>query len=204
MKVIDTSGTRCPQPIIETKKALNESKDGEVFLVIIDNPTSFKNVTRFLDDNKVKFAATEENGKWILSINSEKGSVITSKAEDYCEVDLPSGKGTGYGIAISSEIMGSGDDELGRRLMRSFFVTVSCMDQAPLVIAFYNSGVKLLAYDRDIIEAVREMEHKSTEILICGTCVDHYNIGKDIRTGRVADMFTIITRLEATGNIIRP
>lgn len=204
MRVVDTSGLRCPQPIIETKKALVESGEGEVFMVIIDNPTSLRNVSRFLDDNRVRYSAHEENGKWTLTVNSDKGTVITSEAREYCDINIPATKGHGFCAAITSEIMGAGDDNLGKRLMKSFFVTISCMEKPPEVIAFYNSGVKLLAYDKEIMEIVSEMEMKGVEVLVCGTCIDHYGIGELIGAGKVTDMLTIITRLADTGNVIRP
>lgn len=204
MKIVDTSGLRCPQPIIETKKALGECSRGEVFIVVIDNPSSLRNVSRFLDDNKIMYSANEENGKWTLTVNSEKGAVVTSEAENYCDSGMKETAGQGFGVAISSEVMGSGDDNLGKRLMKSFFVTISCMDRPPSVIAFYNSGVKLLSDDQEIIEIVREMEMKNVEVLVCGTCLDHYGIGERIGAGKIADMLTITTRLADSGNVIRP
>jgi selenium metabolism protein YedF len=204
MRVIDTSGLKCPQPIIETKKALTGSSGGEIFQVIIDNPTSFRNVTRFLNDNKISFSASELKGKWTLTVNSGKAELVTSKAEDYCETVIPANNGSGYGVAISSELMGSGDDELGKKLMRSFFVTLSCMDEAPSVIAFYNSGVRLLVSDSEIIEIVSEMEAKGVEVYVCGTCLDHYKLTEKIVAGKIGDMLTIISKLAASGNVLRP
>jgi hypothetical protein len=45
MKIVDTKGQKCPKPIVETKKALRESKSGETFKVVTDNKTSFANMT---------------------------------------------------------------------------------------------------------------------------------------------------------------
>ncbi len=204
MRVVDTSGLKCPQPIIETKKALRESGTDEQIEVIIDNPTSVRNVKRFLDDNRIGFTETENSGKWILAINSKEGAVVTTAAEDYCEIDPPKARKSGFGVAITSENMGSGDDELGRQLMKSFFITISCMEKPPSVIVFYNSGVKLMAYESGIIDIVREMELKGTEVLICGTCIDHFKLGGQIKVGTICDMLTIITKLSESVKVIRP
>jgi selenium metabolism protein YedF len=202
MRTVDTSGMKCPQPIIETKRALKESSENEVIQVIIDNKTSLRNVRRFLSDNKISFSDSGAGDKWVLTLNSEKGSVATSAAEDYCETELPTGKG--YSVAVTSDIMGSGDDELGKRLMRSFFVSLSCMDNPPSFMAFYNYGVRLLAEDSEIISIVQELELKGTEVMVCGTCTDHYGLGGRIKAGITGDMLSIVTKLTASGNIIRP
>lgn len=46
MKIIDARGLCCPEPVIMTKKALNENLNE--LRVIIDNKTSRINVERFL------------------------------------------------------------------------------------------------------------------------------------------------------------
>ena len=166
--------------------------------------SSYRNVSRFLKDNGITFSAAENSGRWILSINHGDGAELTTEPDDYCEIENQATAKKGFGVAITSESMGSGDEELGRQLMKSFFITISCMDEPPSVLAFYNSGVKLMALDAGIIETVQELELRGTEVLICGTCVDYYKLGREIKSGRIADMLTIITKLAGSGNVIRP
>jgi selenium metabolism protein YedF len=204
MRIIDTKGQKCPVPIIETRKALKSGYVGEIFLVITDNKTAFSNISRFLEDNKIQFSVSEENGTWTFKITNKTGSVVTAEAEDYCEtarLEIPSGD---YTVVISSELMGQGDDELGRKLMKSFFVALSCLDTMPSSIMFYNSGVKLASYDSEVIGILNEIEKKGVEILICGTCVDHFKISDKIKVGRISDMYIITRKLSETGNIIKP
>ena len=47
---IDTSGLSCPEPVLQTKKAL---KTGPKSIeVVVDNTTALQNVTRFLTSQK--------------------------------------------------------------------------------------------------------------------------------------------------------
>ena len=62
MRIIDTKGQKCPVPLIETKKALKSTNPGESFLVVTDCKTAFSNVSKFLDDNKIKYSVDEEKG----------------------------------------------------------------------------------------------------------------------------------------------
>ena len=51
MRIVDTKGQLCPAPLIAAKKALKETTEGESFIVLTDNKTSFDNLSRFLKDN---------------------------------------------------------------------------------------------------------------------------------------------------------
>lgn len=204
MRIVDTKGQKCPVPIIETRKALRASQAGETFMVITDNKTAFSNISRFLGDNKIKFSVSEEKGTWTFIITNEKGMTVTTPAEDYCETAKPEIPAGDYSVVISSELMGQGDDELGRKLMKSFFVALGCLDSMPSSVMFYNSGVKLTMNDSPVIEILHEIENRGVEILICGTCVDYYKIGDRINVGMISDMYIITQKLSETGNIIKP
>jgi selenium metabolism protein YedF len=204
MRIIDTKGQRCPVPIIETRKALRESKPGETFSVITDNKTAFSNISRFLQDNKLVFSVSEKKNIWTFSITNENGVTETTSAEDYCETYQPAIPAGDYAVVVSSDVMGLGDDDLGRRLMKSFFTVLSCLDVMPSSVMFYNSGVKLTTNDSEVIDSLRELENKGVGIYICGTCVDHYKIGERINIGRISDMYIITQKLSEAGNIIKP
>jgi TusA-related sulfurtransferase len=68
MKIVDTIGNPCPAPLIATRKALREARSGEAFEVRTDNPDAFRNISRFLDDNRVRYTSGGEEGIWVLTI----------------------------------------------------------------------------------------------------------------------------------------
>lgn len=204
MRIVDTKGMACPKPIIETKKALRDCETGDTFKVITDNQVSFGNISRFLKDNKIKFTFTEEEGVWTFTITKETGETITTSPEDYCEPKATVKHPGNYAVMISSDSMGQGDDELGKKLMRTFFNVISSMDNVPGAIAFYNSGVRLTVDNSEIIETLHELEKKGARIMICGTCADHYKVGKQIHVGEISDMYLITEMLVSVEKIIRP
>jgi selenium metabolism protein YedF len=204
MRIIDTKGKQCPVPIIETRKALRENKAGEAIQVLTDNKTAFSNISRYLADNKIKFNIVEENGVWTFTITNDNGFSDSTRAEDYCEVPVADLKSGDYAVVISSQYMGQGDDELGLKLMKSFFVALSCLDSMPSSIMFYNSGVKITVNGSPVIDILRELENKGVEMLICGACVDHFKLHSLITVGKISDMYIITDKLSRTGNIIRP
>jgi selenium metabolism protein YedF len=204
MKIVDTKGQKCPRPIIETKKALRESRVGETFMVVTDNITSFNNISRFLGDNSISFSVSEKKGIWTFKITNETGEAVTTPAEDYCKEKAAVNSNINFAVAVSSELMGQGDDDLGRQLMNSFFVAVNSLNEMPSLIAFYNSGVRLAIKSSGVVDTLKEIERKGVEILLCGTCVDHYKIGDKIGVGKISDMYIITQKLSASGNVLKP
>ncbi|MDM8003221.1 MAG: sulfurtransferase TusA family protein, partial [Bacteroidota bacterium] len=133
MKTVDTRGLTCPAPLIRTRQGLNEAAPDEDVQVLIDNPTSLSNVKRYLSDNNLNFTVREEGGLSVITVSrGEKVELIANETE-YCApaaVPAPSG-GKVTVVAITSEKMGSGDDELGAKLMISFFRTLVMLEPAP-------------------------------------------------------------------------
>ncbi len=64
--VVNASGLSCPQPVLETKKALSKIDSGRVE-VLVDTATSRNNVSRF-GENKGWKVSTEqlENGYKVI------------------------------------------------------------------------------------------------------------------------------------------
>jgi selenium metabolism protein YedF len=204
MKIVDTKGQVCPKPIIETKKILNQVAVGEMFMVITDNETSFNNLKRFLNDNHSKVNAKREGDVWSLEVTKLHGEIKDNPAEEYCTPEVGAVAKGDYIIAISSDCMGHGEEELGRKLMVSFISIILYLDELPSAIVLYNSGVKLAVKDSVVIEYLAELEKHNVAIVVCGTCVDYYGISNYLGAGTINDMLTITNRLIKAKKIIRP
>lgn len=204
MKTVDTRGEKCPVPIIKTRKALRETSAGESFEVLTDSSTVFRNISRFLSDNGIKYSLSEKKGIWRFEVANEKGGAITTEPADYCETEVTAMPKGDFAVVITSESMGEGDAELGKKLMKSFFISLSCLERLPSLIVFYNSGVKLASGSSDIAELLLEIERKGVEIILCGTCTDHFGITDKIVAGKTGDMYLILNKLSMMPVIIRP
>jgi len=64
MKRIDTSGMSCPQPVLMTKKALEENPEG--LDIIVDNKTARGNVDRFLKNAGYKVTIREQDDIYLI------------------------------------------------------------------------------------------------------------------------------------------
>ncbi len=203
MKLVDTKGLRCPAPLIKTRQALNEASAGESLQIIIDNQTSLNNIRRFLSDNQIAFSVDERNSEWILTVDRGETSTVADNAESYCSTASAAAPKKTV-IAITSDLMGSGDEQLGQKLIVSFFKVLPMVQPLPSAIVIYNAGVKLAVKGSVVEEYLKELENMGMDIVLCTTCLDYFGLSNDLAAGRVGDMYQILNIMNEADNIIKP
>ena len=57
---IDTRGTKCPVPVLKTKKALAKMRAGEVLMVLATDPASVADLAQFAAQTGHKILAQEK------------------------------------------------------------------------------------------------------------------------------------------------
>lgn len=205
MKTVDTRGLTCPAPLIKTRQGLNEAAPDETVQIIIDNRTSLGNVRRYLSDNKLSFTVKEEGEIAVVTVTRGEKPELSANETQYCETTAPaSGGRRNTVVAITSERMGMGDDELGTRLMISFFRTLVMLEPVPASVVFYNAGVKMALDDSPVLRHIKELTEKGTGIYLCTTCINHFGIKDRLPVGSFSDMYQILNILNDADHIIRP
>ena len=199
-KTIDCTGLACPQPVIQTKEALEAVQPGNELLVIVDNEGSSSNVQRFAESqgHTVSFEKKGDN----YHIDIIKGDVSSSKSEP--EIVCDTTQKQNIVVHVGSEFMGSGDDELGRILMSAYFETLMHFANKISHITLVNSGVKLAVEGSPVLEHIKELEQMGIEVLSCGTCLNHFGIKEKLAVGQVSNMFTILEAQSKAATIVSP
>lgn len=191
MDFLDLKGKTCPVPVIETKN-LVENRNVTELTVVVDNPVSCENVSRFLTSRGFDIKTEEKD--CTFQIMATRRLEQTSQTLEEHKVF----------IYIDGETLGRGSDELGRVLMRSFLYTTKELATHPWRIVFLNSGVKLVAEGSEYLDILHDLEGLGTEILACGTCLDYFDLKDKVRAGRISNMYEIESSfLEAT-KVIQP
>lgn len=196
MKIIDAIGLSCPKPVLETKKFLDANSECMELQVLVDNKAAVENVSRFL---LAKGFATDvvDNGN-TYEIKGVKDSNLDKSSEDN-ENDASDEVKTL--ILVTSAVMGSGDDLLGSRLMHNFIATLN--EYSGLwKLVFLNGGVKLTVKGSDCVDDLKKFEDAGLKILVCGTCLDHYNLLEDKLVGETTNMLDIVTSLNVADKVI--
>jgi len=192
MDFLDCRGKSCPQPVLDTKKLIEERKLDEV-RVGVDNETSRENVRRFLESRGFRVAVEQQGNEFYLT--------ASRVAED---APLPQGEARKIMVFIDGETVGKGDDRLGAILMKSFLATLKELSPLPWRIAFVNGGVKLASNGSETLPYLRELENLGVEIILCGTCVDFYRIKEQLGAGRTSNMYEIVSSLADSSSVLKP
>ncbi len=192
MKEIDCRGKACPQPVITTKHALEELRDGEV-TIIVNDPSSSENVQRFASSQGCAVEVENRGGDFYIRIQKERAIENKSPAREEKIV-----------VYVNSDRLGIGDEALGSILMRAFLKTLLDLEKRPHRLIFINSGVKLSSEGSEVLETLTRLSEIGTEIFSCGTCLDFYRLKEKLKVGKVSNMYEIATSLLEADRLVRP
>ncbi len=197
MREIDCRGQACPQPVVTTKQALEETKEGE-FTLIVNDPSSSENVKRFASSQGCSVDVEKKGSDFYLHIR--KGA----PAEEGKREGRIRGKEEKVVIYFNSDHLGIGDEALGSVLMRAFLKTLLDTNPKPSRLIFINSGVRLTSEGSEVLETLSALSGKGVEILSCGTCLDFYGLKDRLKVGIVTNMYEIVKSLMGADRLIRP
>ena len=202
-RVVDARGMACPLPVVNAKKAADEMKDGEVLTVLVDNEIAVQNLTKFAASRSygVKSEKKAENDYSVTMQITAGGAGASSEEPFGCQPDVVR-KGTV--VVISGNVMGIGEEKLGKALMKAFIFALSKQDTLPDTILFYNSGAFLTCKGSDSLEDLKNMEAEGVKIMTCGTCLDFYGLKEELSVGTITNMYDIVETQEKAQLIIRP
>ena len=191
---VNAIGDSCPIPVVKAKKAMQELNGAGKIEVLVDNEVAVQNVS--------KMAASV--GATVSSMQvSEKEYCITIEVSDQtcacegCEEET-------VVVVVDSDRMGSGNDELGKVLIKGFIFAITQLDKLPKTMLFYNGGATLTAEGSDSLEDLKALEAQGVEILTCGTCLNYYGLTENLQVGTVTNMYAIVEKMTQADKIIKP
>ncbi len=198
MKKIDCRGMPCPQPVLATKDAI-EASPNELVEVIVDNKASMENVSRFL-----------KSQGWSVSVNEMgKGCFMITGAPGTCEIkhepphQTEDHKEQKILVVIPTDIFGSGNDELGKALMKNFVGTLKELGSDLWRIVLVNGGVRLSTKDSPVLEELKNLEDSGVDVLVCGTCLNFFDLFEKKAVGQTTNMLDIVTSMHLATKVIR-
>lgn len=195
---LDCRGLACPNPVIKTKNVV-EGGGVERITVLVDNPAAKENVTRFLERAGYRVSAIEKEG-----VFSVVGSVADPTA---CAVPEPRAAETVTEdkkilVFLGTDRLGRGDDTLGRKLAGNFLATLKEMGEELWRLVLVNAGVHLAVEGAATLATLQELEQGGVRIMVCGTCLDHYQLLDQKRVGETTNMLDIVTSMQLADQVI--
>ena len=207
MEMINARGQAFPLPVVRAKRALSEMEEG-VLEVLVDNETAVRNLGALA--RTLKSASTwERRGEAEFAVRIEKGANAAEAAPAASDGDAEAAGGCelprgGQVVVVSSERMGVGDDDLGRTLMKGFLFALTQLDELPSAVLLYNGGVKWACEGSEALDDLRALAEAGTEVLSCGTCLNHYGLADRLAVGEPTNMYAIVERQMAARVVVRP
>jgi selenium metabolism protein YedF len=196
MKEIDARGLACPAPVLQTKAALQEeSPDG--VRVVVDNAASQQNVQRFLESQGFQVVLEHVGSDYFVI-----GSCDLMTLKQPQAVAVPSGEAKRIMVMCATDRIGFGDDALGLKLMVNFLRTLKEMGDELWRLVFVNNGVKLTIEGSKVLEDLKAYESEGLKILVCGTCLDHFDILEKKQVGETTNMLDIVTAMQLADEVI--
>lgn len=210
MITVDAMGDACPIPVIKTKKALAELNGSGELEVFVDNEIAVQNVSKMAANAGGDVASEQiSEGKYRVAIrlagDGTTGERDTEEKAEEKQAEKTAGKEKKHTIVVvSSDRMGSGNDELGKVLIKGFIFAVTQLDELPEQMLFYNGGAVLTCEGADTLEDLKNLEAQGVEILTCGTCLNYYGLKEKLQVGSVTNMYAIVEAMNRADKIIRP
>jgi selenium metabolism protein YedF len=198
-KEIDVRGMPCPQPVLRTRKAMGEA---DRLVVLITDEDQVGNVVRMAERNgwHADSEPVEDHFKIVMTRDD---AVRDKTVESESAVDAPVEQDRGSIVVLASDRMGSGADPLGFLLMKAFISTLKDVERRPATMIFYNTGVKLTVAESPCLEDLLALQSAGVEMLVCGTCLEYFELREFIRAGVVSNMYDIASRLTSGSCIVR-
>jgi selenium metabolism protein YedF len=196
MKEIDARGLACPAPVLQTKAAVEDVKP-DVIKVIVDNEASKQNVCRFLQSQHFDIDVQKHGNDFYIIGSREAG--ISSKDSTQERVKADTKK---IMVMLATDRMGYGDDALGLKLMISYIKTLKEMGPELWRLVFVNNGVKLTIEGSEVLPVLKEYENQGLNILVCGTCLTHFDLLDQKQVGETTNMLDIVTAMQLADKVI--
>ena len=197
---VNAMGDVCPVPVVKTRNALMQLSGAGSVETLVDNATAVENLTR-LADSLHTAVHSEQLGEGRYRVVITKGDAPVEAPESI--VCAPCAKPKTV-VVLSSDKMGSGDDELGSALIKAFVYAMSQQETLPDTVLCYNGGAKLSCEGSASLEDLKAMAAQGVEILTCGTCLNFYGLTEKLAVGAVTNMYVIVEKMSAADRLVRP
>ena len=203
MITVNAIGDACPIPVVKTRKAMETIKGSEVVETLVDNEIAVENLKKMAGQMgyQVKDQKLEE-GKYSVQIMVTEAEKTEKIQADIC--DCRPTAASDKVVVIRSNVMGEGDSELGKVLIKGFIYALSQQEDLPKTILFYNGGAYLTCEGSASLDDLKELELRGVRILTCGTCLNFYGLSEKLKVGEVTNMYEIAETMSKASLIVSP
>ena len=203
--LVNALGEQCPIPVVKATQALRAMGEPGELEVHVDNEIAVQNLQRMASGNHLP-VQTRQLGpaEFVVTMTVAQPLGDTPLEEAPLSCDCAPANGGPFVVAVDTDVMGRGSEELGRTLMKGFLFALTQLPQLPDTVVFYNGGARLSVEGSDSLEDLKKLESSGVRILTCGTCLNYYGLTEKLAVGSVTNMYEIVETLAGAGRVIKP
>mgnify|MGYP005855641769 CR=1 FL=1 len=199
--IIDCRGLACPAPVLRAKETI-EQEAVTCLVMLVDNEAARENVSRFLSRAGYSVRLEEwEGAEAVVGERPEAGAPAGPAPQEPRVLSQAAGESR-IMVLAGSDRLGTGDDYLGGRLMVNFLGTLKEMGRSLWTLVLLNAGVKLACVGSEVLSALQELEAAGVQVLVCGTCLTHFQLLDQKQVGQTTNMLDIVTHLQLADKVI--
>jgi len=205
---VDLRGLICPEPVLRTKKLLDDPGVERVE-ALVDDDVCVNNLRRLSNTFKATTDVHQHDGFFEVVIDraargSSTASELTTAPSVRSAGDVAAGAGTTTVVFLAKDTFGDGDPELSRTLVNLFLQTALEAGHQPRAILMANAGVKLMAPDSPVLKVLEDFRQHGCEVLACGLCLEFYGLKEKVPKEQITNMFAICEYLFAADKVLQP
>jgi selenium metabolism protein YedF len=194
---LDCRGLACPAPVLQTKQKIEKEHLLEIN-VIVDNQAAKENVSRFLGTQKFEVTVEQRGTDYYVTGKRGTGATVSEPPA----APQPETEKRKIMVMIATDRMGYGDDTLGKLLLINFIKTLAEMGDELWRLVLVNNGVKLTIGGSEVLDVLKGYEKEGITILVCGTCLNHFNLLDKKEVGVTTNMLDIVTAMQLADEVI--
>jgi selenium metabolism protein YedF len=199
--LLDARGLACPAPVLLTKDAV-EKQTPDQLEILVDNEAARENVTRFLGSKNYAVSAVAQGSDYRLKAQRQgDGQPVAAQEPEPASKSAIDARQK-IMVMLPTDRLGFGDDELGQKLVVSFIKTLKEMGEDLWRLVLVNNGVKLTIDGSPVLADLLAYEKEGLTILVCGTCLTHFNLLEAKQVGQTTNMLDIVTAMQLADKVI--
>jgi len=196
---LNCRGLSCPAPVLQVRDILAQENPLAI-AVIVDNEAARENVSRFLAHQGFQVAVEKLGGDFRVTGSGRDGSCEIMADSELAAV--AQGGSKKILVMVGTDLLGHGDDGLGASLLINFLKTLKEMGPDLWRLVFVNNGVKLTAEGSPAVAILQELASNGVSILVCGTCLNHFQLLDKKQVGETTNMLDIVTSMQVADSVI--
>jgi selenium metabolism protein YedF len=192
---VNAMGDACPIPVVKTKKAIAELGGAGEVKVSVDNEIAVQNIQKMAQQKGYESSFVKKSdAEYEVTLVIGEGAAAAADADEeeiVCDDCAPKKKKNTV-VVFSKDYMGEGSEELGRMLLPKYIYSLTQLEELPTSLIFFNGGAKLACKGSECLDDIKALAAAGVNVLVCGTCLNYYELVEDFEVGSVSNMYEIV------------